>query len=126
MHITGRRGSLSVQPMFRANKDMNISNPDQQLKLVIREFLKIGEAVAACSIYMPRGVLLLQSVPGDPASGAIYLYDRAQKRFYRVHFDGPDDNLTLADFEELMEEYRLLDVLENPRLLQSPEPVATA
>ena len=116
--MTGSRGTLSVCPMYSAD-DLKISNPDQHVHLVIKEFLKKGEGEARCCIQMPRGILLLQAVPGNPASGAIYVYDRIHKSFYRVHFDGSDDDLTLLEFEQLMEEYQLLAYLENPGLLQA-------
>ena len=46
-----------------------------------KAFLNVGEALAARWIEMPRGILLLQSVPDQPASGAIYLYDRERRIF---------------------------------------------
>jgi len=119
--MTGTRGVMSVQAMFSAD-EMKISNPEPHVHLVIKEFLKIGEAVAGCWIQMPRGILLLQMVPGNPASGAIYMYDRAQKQFYRVHFEGPDDDLTPLEFEQLLEEYGLVRYLENPEILRTLVP----
>lgn len=115
--MTGSRGAISLRLMYSEDR-MQISNPNQCLNLVVKEFVKRCEAAAGCSIQMPRGILLLLTVPGHPASGAIYMYDRTRKNFYGVHFDGPDDDLTLLDFEHLMEEYRLLEFLENPTLLQ--------
>jgi hypothetical protein len=61
--MTGSRGNMSVCPMYSAD-DLKISNPDQYVHLVIREFLKMGEGEAQCCIQMPRGILLLQTVPG--------------------------------------------------------------
>ncbi len=116
--MTGSRGTITACPMYSAD-DLKISNPEQCVHLVIKEFLKKGEGEARCCIQMPRGILLLQTVPGNPASGAIYMYDRINKSFYRVHFDGPDDDLTLLEFEQLMEEYQLLAYLENPSLLHT-------
>jgi hypothetical protein len=109
---------MSVCPMYSAD-DLKISNPDQHVHLVIKEFLKMGEGEARCCIQMPRGILLLQTVPGNPASGAIYMYDRLRRSFYRVHFDGPDDDLTLFEFEQLMEEYELLRYVEEPTRLEA-------
>ena len=114
--MTGSRGALTVRPMFSADQ-MKISNPDQCLNLVVKEFVKRCEAAAKCSIQMPKGVLLLLMVPGNAASGAIYMYDRACKNFYGIHFDGPDDDLTFLEFEQLIDEYRLVECLENPALL---------
>ena len=66
---------------------------------------------------MPRGVLLLQMVPGDAASGAIYLYDREGQVFYLVDFtEGHNDTLTAREFEHLVAEYDLLSWAANPQL----------
>lgn len=116
MHMTGSRGAISVRPMYSADQ-MKISNPDQCLNLVVKEFVRRCEAAARCSIQMPKGVLMLLAVPGNGASGAIYIYDRTHKNFYGIHFDGPDDDLTFPEFEQLIDEYRLVEYLENPALL---------
>jgi|SRR5579859_3773609 len=116
--MTGSRGAISLRLMYSADR-MQISNPDQCLNLVVKEFVNRCEAEAKCSIQMPKGILLLLMVPGKPASGAVYMYDRTHKDFYGVHFDGPDDDLTFLEFEQLMEEYRLLELLEEPNLLHT-------
>jgi len=68
---------------------------------------------------MPQGILLMPVVPGNPASGAIYVYDRQNQEFYLLSFDGPDDRLTTQDFSQLLTEYNLLQYAEQPALLQS-------
>jgi hypothetical protein len=87
---------------------------------VIKEFLGIGEAVAARWIQMPKAVLLLQMAPENPASGAIYVYDRIRQDFYMLSFEGAEDNLTLEDFSQLLPEYNLLRYAEQPALLRLP------
>ena len=42
----------------------------------VQAFLELGEAVATRWIQTRKGVMLLQMVPGDNASGAIYVFDR--------------------------------------------------
>jgi hypothetical protein len=93
---------------------------------VIKTFLGIGEAVAARWIQMPKGILLLQMVPENPVSGAIYVYDRLHQEFYMLSFDGAEDTLTLQEFAELLPEYDLLRYLEQPALLQVPFQSAAA
>ena len=119
--MNGSRGVMSLHRLFGAS-EMKISDT-AHVDLVIREFLKIGEAIATRWIQMPRGVLLLQMAPENPASGAIYVYDRERQQFYLVCFEGPDDNLTLPEFQDLVREYGLLRLAEHPALLQN---VATA
>jgi hypothetical protein len=78
--------------------------------------------VAARWIQMPNAILLLQMAPENPASGAIYVYDRLRQDFYMLSFEGAEDNLTLDDFSELLPEYNLLRYAEQPGLLQVPFP----
>jgi len=87
---------------------------------VIKAFLGIGEAVAARWIQMPKAILLLQMAPENPASGAIYMYDRLHQDFYMLSFEGAEDSLTLEEFSQLLPEYNLLHYAEEPALLQGP------
>jgi hypothetical protein len=87
---------------------------------VIKTFLGIGEAVAARWIQMPNAILLLQMVPENPASGAIYVYDRLRQDFYLLSFEGAEDTLTVEEFSHLLPEYNLLRYAEQPGLLQLP------
>src|SRR5260370_8377986 len=63
--MTGSRGTITACPMYSAD-DLKISNPDQCVHLVIKEFLKKGEGEARCCIQMPRGILLLHTLPPTP------------------------------------------------------------
>jgi hypothetical protein len=76
-------------------------------------------AVAARISEMKNGVLLFQMIDGEPASGAIYIYDRITGDFYGVGFDDrhEDDDLTLAEFDTLAREYGLLEFAARPELL---------
>ncbi len=114
--MNASRGELHFHRLFNLH-ELGLGNSEPFVDRVIREFLKIGEAVAGRWIEMPYGILLLQMVPGSPSSGAIYLYDRKEQVFYMVGFDGPDDNLTVEEFEQLVAEYGLLRYAERPALL---------
>jgi hypothetical protein len=62
-------------------------------------------------------------VPGDPESGAFYVYDRRSKVWFWLDFD--DENFggyTVRDFDSLVRECRFLDLVEQPRLLTGKEP----
>jgi hypothetical protein len=113
------RGSLYFHRLFTVNELGLGQNPEPFVNRLIREFLKIGEAVAARWIELPRGILIFQVAPERDDSGAIYLYDRAEHVFYMVGFDGPDDHLTLAEFNQLLEEYGLLKYAETPSLVHA-------
>ncbi len=103
-------------------KELGLGSPEPHVDRVIQVFLQIGEAVAARWIQMPRGILIMQVAPENPASGAIYLYDRQRQEFFLLSFDGPDDHLTLQDFGQLLSEYNLLQYAEHPALLQAQIP----
>jgi hypothetical protein len=111
------RGHLTPHRLFGV-KDLGLGNPEPHVDRVIREFLAIGDAVAARWIQMPKAILLLQMVPENPASGAIYVYDRMRQEFYLLSFDGAEDDLTVDEFSQLLPEYNLIQYAEQPNLLQ--------
>ena len=84
----------------------------------MKVFLTVGEAIAERWIEMPRGILLLQTVPDQDASGAIYLYDRERHIFFFVDFvSGRNDALTATEFDQLVVEYDLVSWTANPAQL---------
>jgi hypothetical protein len=111
------RGAVSFEPLFSA-EDIGLRK-EANVEHVMKVFITLGEGVASRWIEMPKGVLLLQTVPDNPASGAIYLYDRELQVFYFVVFDeGRDDSLTAAEFDELVTEYNLVSCTAHPALLR--------
>jgi len=110
------RGAVSFTPLFTTD-DIGLRK-DANVEHVVKVFLNVGEAIAARCIEMPRGILLLQAVPDQPASGAIYLYDRERHIFFFIDFvDGRNDTLTAAEFDELVTEYDLVSCTANPAFL---------
>ena len=114
--MRGSRGAIVVNPLYTAD-EMRISSTQLNVDRVIREFLRIGEAVAAKWIEMPNGVLFLQMPPENPADGAVYLYDRKLRLFYQIDFEG-DEFMAPDEFEQIAAEYKLLSFAEQPALLQ--------
>ena len=112
------RGAIRFDPLF-TTADIGLRR-DASVEHVVKAFLNVGEALASRWIEMPRGILLLQTVPDEPASGAIYLYDRERYIFYFVSFlGGQDDALTASEFDQLVAEYDLVSRAANPQLLSS-------
>ncbi len=110
------RGAMSFTPLFTTD-DIGLQK-DASLEHVVKVFLTVGEAIAARWIEMPRGILLLQTVPNQDASGAIYLYDRDRHIFFFVDFvKGQNDTLTAAEFDQLVAEYDLVSWTANPEIL---------
>lgn len=85
----------------------------------VAAFLEIGEAIATRWIQTPRGVLLLQIVPGNDASGAIYVFDRRCDQWYILSFEECEDQFTSERFDRAFSEYRLFRLVEQPGLLIS-------
>lgn len=112
------RGTLSFEPLF-ASEELGLHSA-ANIEHVIKAFLVAAEGLAMRRIEMPQAVLLLQTVPGNSESGAVYLYDRERQYFYLATFEqGSDDRLSIADFDQLVDEYDLLRFAENPRTLLS-------
>ena len=69
-------------------------------------------------IQLPKALFVFLVVPGDPESGAFYVYDRRSKVWFWVDFD--DDKFggyAASDFDRLLRECRFLDIVEHPDLL---------
>ena len=62
------RGAVSFEPLFTA-EDIGLRK-EANVEHVMKVFITLGEGVASRWIEMPKGVLLLQTVPDNPASGA--------------------------------------------------------
>lgn len=67
MSTTAR--AISAHKLFGL-QELGFGNPEPFVGRLIQEFLRIGEAVAARWIEMPKAILI-QMVPDDPASGAV-------------------------------------------------------
>ena len=67
----------------------------------------------------PKGVLLLQMVPDNGASGAIYVFDRQREQWYMLSFEGCEDQFTSEKFDRAFSEYDLFRLVEQPGLLLS-------
>lgn len=105
-------GTMSVRKLFHWQDHSSGS-----LEQSIAEFLKLGEAIATRWIQTAKGVLLLQMVPGDPASGAIYFFDRRSDDWYMFSFEGPEDQFTSEQFDRVFREYALFQILKSPQVL---------
>lgn len=112
------RGNMSIHRLFHA-EEIGVSK-EANFDRLVKVFVQISEGIATRWIQMPKGIVVLLMVPENPASGAIYIYDRVGQQFYLVCFDqGADDTLTVPQFEDLLGEYRLLDCVSNPRLFKA-------
>jgi len=71
-------------------------------------------------IQLPKALFVLLMVPGDPESGAFYVYDRVSRVWLWLDFDDEKfGGYTVRDFEQLVRECHFLDIVEHPQLLPS-------
>jgi hypothetical protein len=118
MPATRNVGKMSFDKLATADE---LGIPTGSITQMVEMYLDWAEAYAAYWIQMRNGVLLLQMIPGDPASGGIYLLDLATRTFYLVCFEGLDYlELTRSQFERLVKEYGLLRYASNPSLIHVP------
>jgi hypothetical protein len=74
-------------------------------------------------VQFPKALFVFLVVPGDPESGAFYVYDRRARVWYWVDFDDEKfGGYTVSDFDRLVRECRFLDVVEQPGLLTGRVP----
>lgn len=119
------KGALHFHPLFTSEE---LGLPYQaNIAHVVKTFLSVAEGIALRQIEMPNCVVLLQSVPGNSQSGAIYFFDRESQIFYLAVFDeAADDSLSAAEFEQLLDEYDLLAYAETPKRLFTSQGIGNA
>ena len=82
---------------------------------VLRAFLTVGEARAERLVEEDEGFLILQSIPGRPNTGGIYLFAEPLQSFFWIRFDHKEDTLNGEDFQFALRVYHLLDVIAGNR-----------
>ena len=91
--------------------------PASSIEQTVAAFLEIGEAIATRWIQTAKGVLVLQMVPDDDASGAIYVFDRRRDQWFMLSFEKCEDQFTSEKFDRAFSEYDLFRLVEQPGLL---------
>jgi len=110
-------GSMQVSPILSLEK----TGPrDDRLDAAVARLLEVGDYPDIVRwVQFPAAVLLFLMVPGDPESGAFYVFDRKQRTFYMVDFDDQVyGGYKLADYERLVSESHFLRLVEQPWLLE--------
>ena len=97
---------------------------DASLDTAIVRLLEVTEHQAIAKwVQFPKALFVFLIVPGDPESGAFYLYDRRARVWYWVDFDDEKfGGYSVSDFDRLVRECRFLDLAEQPRLLKGKDP----
>jgi hypothetical protein len=107
-------GRMTVMPIVRVGADAD-------LQVAITTLLRAADQPEIARwIELPASVLLFLFVPGDPESGAVYVLDREKGTWYLIDFE--DDQFggySISQLDQLLREYRFLDLLECPGLWQA-------
>ena len=114
-------GKMFVHPLMDWRNEAKES-VDQD----VHAFLQIGEAIAPRWIQTQKGVMLLQMVPGDCTSGAIYVLDRIRQTWYMLSFEACECGFTKEKFDRAYCEYKLFNYVDLPGLLLNPALVGHA
>lgn len=115
----GKMNAVRIMDLTDAPEDVGSSADGAIAKLVdLTEGPKIEKWVQ-----FPKALFVFLVVPGDPESGAFYVYDRRARVWYWVDFDDEKfGGYSASDFDRLVRECRFLDVVEQPQLLAGTEP----
>ncbi len=91
---------------------------DADLQIAIGPLLQATEQPEIVRwIEFPLALLLFLIVPGDPASGALYILDRRRGTWYAVDFEDEQfGGYTTAQLEQLLRECGFLRLAERPGL----------
>ena len=94
------------------------------LETAVAKLLDVTEHPAIAKwVQFPTALLLFLLVPGDPESGAFYVYDRRSRVWFWVDFDDEKfGGYNLADFDRLVRDCRFLDLVERPQLFTGRSP----
>ena len=112
-------GMMNVTPI--TNLHNAPSQVNESLEQAVTRLLDVTEHPAITKwVQFPKALFLFLTTPGDPESGAFYVYDRRSKEWFWVDFeDEKFGGYNSSDFEQLVRECRFLDIVESPQLLRS-------
>lgn len=115
----GKTNVVRIADLRCAAKDAGGSVDGAIAKLLdLTEYPRIEKCVQ-----FPKALFVFLVVPGDPESGAFYVYDRRARVWYWVDFDDEKfGGYSVGDFDRLVRECRFLDLVEQPRLLTGKAP----
>ena len=115
----GKMNAVRIVDLARAPDDGGGS-----LETAVAKLLDVTEHPAIAKwVQFPKALLLFLLVPGDPESGAFYVYDRRSRTWFWVDFDDEKfGGYNLNDFDRLVRDCRFLDLVERPHLLAGRDP----
>ena len=111
-------GKMIVQPLLRPPDFRGTLALD--LQSAVGRLLELTEHPKVVRwVQFPGAVLLFLEVPGDPESGAFYVYDRMRGTWFWVDFeDEKFGGYHVNDFDQLVKRSHFLKLVEEPWLLE--------
>ena len=114
-------GRMMVEPLVQVDREAD-------LQTAIAALIKVAENVEIVRwIEFPASVLLFLFVPGDPASGAVYVLDRKNGIWYAIDFEDEQfGGYSVTHLESLLNDCKFLDLIERPGLWRTGLPWVVA
>jgi hypothetical protein len=118
-------GKMTIEPLFHQTELKSVGMHSSPW-VVLESFVRQTEAVASRIAFGRNGAVILTTIPGDPNSGAFYLWDRSSKSFYTLEFEN-QDNFNPTWFDIVFTTYDLQELLDgknsmNPKPARKPCP----
>ena len=117
-------GPMSLYPICVADSLNAISRRSSRWQ-VLEAFLLSSEGRAERVYEGGSGLLILMAIPGQPGTGAFYIYDEIRRAFSMVTF-ADQDTFHSSMFDYVVQSYDLGRFVELPMLALVPKPVPQA
>src|SRR5579862_2569900 len=113
---------VRISPTLTANPILTLEDLGLERSVALdqasRGLAERSEAQIIRWVQFPAGALFFVLVPGDPQSGALYVFDRRIGVFYSVDFNDQNwGGYSLAEYEELERTHRISRFAQRPWLL---------
>lgn len=103
-------GALSIDVLYGIDT-LDHVDPKAPTLHIVDAFARQTKGYADRIAVGRTGALILTTVPGDPNSGAFYLYDRTTRTFYSILFD-KQDTFSPFQFDQVILAYELQKLLD--------------
>jgi hypothetical protein len=80
---------MSIEPIFGIDTIKGIG-ARSSIWQILEAFVTQTEGLASRVSFGPTGAIILTTIPGDPNSGAFYLYDGNTSTFFSLTFDNQE------------------------------------
>jgi len=117
-------GPMSLYPICVAHSLNAISRRSSRWQ-VLEAFLLSSEGRAERVYEGGSGLLILMAIPGQPGTGAFYIYDEIRRAFSMVTF-ADQDTFHSSMFDYVVHSYDLGRFVELPKLTLASKPVPQA